>query len=153
MSGLVHIETRAFYSTEAEGNPNTTRYQPGEQAFHAWAKGEHAALMERDAAERRPEIGRVEQRTGNAGAWVVVHERLTAEERQDRFIHHWNEAVAAHAAGEFRRAGECACRAMEVMPRVFRQGQGGSLALELVRQRKPAEEALQEVLRAVEAMQ
>lgn len=75
MSGQVHIETRAFYSTEAQGNPNPTRYQPGEQAFHAWGKGEHAAQMEREAAARRLEIGRVEQREGHNGPWTVVFER------------------------------------------------------------------------------
>lgn len=70
------IETRAFYSREADGNPNPLRYPPGEQAFHAWAKGEHVAQMEREAAARRPEIGRVEQRTGSAGPWTVVFERV-----------------------------------------------------------------------------
>lgn len=154
MSGQVHIETRAFYSTEAQGNPNTTRYEPGELAFHAWATDEHAALMERDAAERRPEIGRVEQRTGLAGAWLVMFERLTPEEMQARFTEHWNEAIGAHTAGQahysseaFRRAGACACMAMKVLPRAIRQG-SASLAIELIRQHKPAEQALQVLLDA-----
>ena len=72
---MIYTETRAFYSTQAQGNPNTQRYPPGEQAFHAWAKAEIVANDERQVAQNRPEIGRVEQRNGSSGPWAVVFDR------------------------------------------------------------------------------
>lgn len=153
MNGLVRIETRAFYSTEAQGNPHPARYQPGAEAFHVWGIGEHTAQMEREAAEHRPEIGRIEQREGPAGNWAMVFERqdIPANRRRalrdftpgdvEAFAQHWEKALdpAADFHGERIPAAAQACRTL--FPGYPVAGYG-ALCLHLLRLRVSAAEAM-----------